>query len=157
METFQKAGFHAIGELRTGKESPAEYAAKVAGQVETLVEKGVAPENIFVSGHSKGAVIALVAASLLKNPKIRYVLMAGCGISPLSDAYPDFRLLKGRFLSIREASDNVAGPCEEKFPPSAEGLSFDQVLVSDGGKGHRLFFKPEKSWTEPVLDWMREK
>jgi hypothetical protein len=157
MATFQKAGFHAVGELRTGRESPEEYAAKVAGQVDTLTEKGVPPENIVVAGHSKGAVIALIAASLLENPQISYVVMAGCGIGPLADAYPDFRLLKGRFLSIREASDNIAGPCREKFPSSAEGLSVDQVIVSDAGKGHRLFFRPEKSWTDPVIDWIKKK
>ena len=155
LNDFADSGFIVISEVRSGKIIPCAYAGKIVGQIRTLLDAGVPPENITVAGHSKGGVIALCVSSKLGNPKVNFVVMAGCEIKPLLDAYPDYRTLKGRFLSIYAASDSVAGSCNSAFSTVSEGISSTEIkLESDGG--HRLFFMPEKVWVDPVVNWIRQ-
>ena len=72
--------------------------------------------NITIAGHSKGAIITMVAACVLKNPKVKYGIFAGC-FSPDGKfrqackkftAKLDDRVM-GRFLSLVDRDDVVAG------------------------------------------------
>lgn len=155
LNAFVDGGFTVISEVRSGKIIPCVYAKKIVGQIRTLLDAGVPPENITVAGHSKGGVIALCVSSKLENPKVNFVIMAGCEIKPLLDAYPDFRTLRGRFLSIYASSDSIASSCDSAFSPVSEGMSITEIkLVSEGG--HTLFFTPEKVWLTPVILWKRK-
>lgn len=153
LKTFAEKGYTVISEVRTGSIVPREYAEKPAGWVKKLLDSGVPPENIMVGGHSKGGVIALWVASKLQNPKVGFVIMAGCEISPLGNAYPDLKTLKGRMLSIYAASDSVAGSCEKAFSTAAGGL-FAKEIKLESDAGHRLFFVPDRLWIDPVTEWM---
>ena len=152
LNAFTDTGFTVISEVRSGKIIPCAYAEKIVGQIRTLLDAGVPPENITVAGHSKGGVIALCVSSKLGNPKVNFVVMAGCEIKPLLEAYPDYRTLKGRFLSIYASSDSVASSCDSAFSPVSEGISSAEIRLESEG-GHTLFFKPERIWLNPVILW----
>ena len=155
LNAFADSDYTVICEVRSGKIIPCEYAGKIICQIRTLLDAGVPPEKITVAGHSKGGVIALCVSSKLGNPKVNFVVMAGCEIKPLLDAYPDYRTLKGRFLSIYASSDPVASSCNSFFSAASEGISITEIkLESDGG--HTLFFKPETIWLNPVILWNRK-
>jgi len=79
--------------------------------------------------------------------------MAGCEIKSLLDAYPDYRTLKGRFLSIYASSDSVASSCNIVFSLASEGFSSTEIRLGSEG-GHALFFKSEKIWLTPVMNWI---
>lgn len=81
--------------------------------------------------------------------------MAGCEIKPILDKYPDYKTLKGRFLSIYASSDSVASSCDSAFSTVSEGISSTEIKLENNG-GHRLFFKPEKIWLNPVINWIRK-
>lgn len=157
LKAFAEKGFVVVSDIRTGKIVPCTYAGKTAQQVNKLLTAGVPPQNITVAGHSKGAVITLCAASLLENPELNFVVMAGCEIAPIKKykMYPDFNLLQGRMLSIFAASDTIAGSCKEAFSMASNGLSGTEVkLESDAG--HKLFFTPADIWTTPVMKWINK-
>lgn len=156
LKMFSDEGFIVISEVRSGKIVPCNYAKKVVGQVKTLMESGVPSKNITVAGHSKGAVIALCAASQLANPNINYVIMAGCNIAGIKkyNMYPDFNNLKGQILSIYANSDNIASSCDATFSMSPSGLVYNEVILTSDA-GHQLFFKPEDTWTQPTINWIK--
>lgn len=157
IKMFADHGFDVVSEVRSGKIVPCTYAEKVVGQVKILLESGVSPEKIVIAGHSKGAVIALCAAAQLANPKINYIIMAGCEIAGIQKykMYPDFKYLKGRILSIYANSDTIAGSCEKAFSESSEGFVYKEIMLKNEG-GHRLFFKPENTWLSPTINWIKE-
>ena len=157
LKSFADRGFTVVSEVRTGKIIPCTYAEKVVKQVKTLLNSGVPPQNITVGGHSKGAVITLCVASKLENPKVNFVVMAGCeiGVIAQNKMYPDFQKLKGRILSIYATSDSLASSCEKAFSMASEGLSSTEIkLESDAG--HRLFFAPKEIWLAPVIKWINK-
>ncbi len=149
VQAIAGAGFVVISEVRTGNPvRPADYAAKVAGQVTKLLSAGVPPEHVAVVGHSKGGVIALLAAAALNNPRINFAVMAGCLKSGPQPGAELLARVRGRILSIYDESDREAGSCKAIFAPSRE-------VVLKMGLGHGAFFKPRKEWLDPVLDWAR--
>ncbi len=155
LEAFQDRGFTVLSEVRSGKIIPAEYAKKIAAQVNRLQNAGVPDKNITVAGHSKGGVITLNAAALVKNTGVNYVIMAGCGIKSITRFYPEFKLLKGRFLSIYANTDTIAGSCEPVFSKALQGVSSSETkLESDAG--HKVFFQPDKIWMNPMFDWLKQ-
>ena len=156
LKSFAEKGFAVISEIRPKNTSVVEYAEKTAADVRKLLDAGVSPYKITLAGHSKGAVIAIRVASLLRNPKISYVIMAGCGIRPLEKAYPDHSLLQGDILSVYATSDKIAGSCATVFSQSKQGISIKEIAL-ENPEGHRLFFKPTDVWLKPVLDWLARK
>jgi predicted esterase len=155
LQSFEDKGFVVISEIRSGKIIPCTYSASVVEKVKFLLNSGVPPQNIIVSGHSKGGVIALCIASQLENPKISYVVMAGCGIEGIKkyNMYPDYAKLKGRMLSIYALSDKIAGSCEEVFSLASKDLSNIEIKIKHDA-GHQLFFRPDDNWVTPIVDWI---
>jgi hypothetical protein len=156
LKAFADKGFTVISEVRSGKIIPSEYSLIIVRQVKRLLDGGVPPERISIAGHSKGSVIVLCAASQLGNPKIGYIIMAGCEIKPLSQAYPDFIRLKGDFLSIYSSSDSIASSCRKVFSKAIIGISNKEITLKSD-KGHRLFFQPEVIWIDPVMIWLNQR
>jgi len=158
VSTLAERGFVVISEARKGETDPAVYAKQVAAQVRRLLEKGVPPSRVTVIGHSKGGNIALITASELREEKVRYVIMAGCGRqgSGFSRSFERFleeraAHLRGRLLSIYDASDRVAGSCQRAFERAAIAESDEVVLQA--GRGHALFWSPRTVWIDPVVKW----
>lgn len=154
LKSFTGKGYTVISEIRPKDVSVIEYGKKAAADVHKLLEAGVPPEKITVAGHSKGGVITLQVAALLQNPKINYVVLAGCGIKGLEKGYPTFGTLKGNFLSLYATSDKIAGSCGPAFTQAREGFSVKEIVL-DSPAGHQLFFKPTAVWVVPMVDWLK--
>jgi predicted esterase len=153
LKAFTDKGFVVVSELRPKDASVVEYGKKATTNIQKLLDAGVPQENITVAGHSKGAVIAIQIASLLRKPKVNYVIMAGCGIKGLEKAYPDYSLLKGNLLSIYATSDKIAGSCSPLFSQAKQDVTSKEITL-ESAAGHQLFFKPTDVWFEPVISWL---
>ena len=143
-----------ISEIR-GETDPTDYAKKIKNQVNNLLKKGVKPQDITITGFSKGAIIALAASIQIKKPEINYVLLAGCS-EMLNEKYnivPGLAI--GRILSIYDVEDEKFGSCKEILNKSQQ-VTFKEIEL-DTGKGHKLFRIPKEKfieqWREPLLEW----
>jgi dienelactone hydrolase len=160
IKVLQDRGFVAISEMRSSDTKINEYGKKVAGQVRTLITKGVPPENITVVGYSKGGLITLWASAAGDNPKVNYVVMAGCVLKG-SEHYDTYAKkvgpkLKGRILSMYDAADPDRGTCKDFFDAAGDKVTGKEIKF-EAGVGHGLFMKPIDLWIKPLTDWANGK
>ncbi len=148
LEVLAGRDFVVISEARPAGTDGTVYAAKVAGQVEALLAAGVPPEHVTVVGFSKGGGIAITASSLLANDRLNFVFMGACG--PWYESRPEI-VPRGRLLGLREASDELVGPCETLFDRATGGER--REVVTELGGGHGAFYRPRPEWVEPVVGW----
>jgi len=155
-------GFVVISEARKGDTDVEAYAEKVVTQVRLLLDRGVPASQVTVIGHSKGGSIALIAASALQEEDLNFVIMAGCGKrgSDFGRSFEGFleeraARLRGRLLSIYDASDRVAGSCREAFEKASVAKTAEVVLQT--GRGHALFWSPRAVWVDEVVAWAERK
>ncbi len=146
LETFRKEGFVVISEVRARNTDPATYAHKVARQVDSLIKKGVRPNEITVIGASKGSVIAMLTSSTLKNKDVNFVFMAGC-----FGGDHDIRFC-GNILSIYEQSDGV-GSCQVLKSSSSLPIPHYKEITLHTGLRHGFLYKPLKEWVIPAVKW----
>ena len=149
LEVFAERGFVVISEARPDGTDGMLYAATVADQVRKLLAAGVRPEHITVVGFSKGAGIAIAASSMLAHDDLNFVFMAAC--NPWLDSRPEI-IARGRLLSLRESSDELAGTCDGLFERSPNRRNQREVLLELGG-GHGMFYRPQAEWVDAVADW----
>jgi hypothetical protein len=159
VKDLKHSGFNVTFDLRYD-DSDAEvkaYALKVAGQVKDLLAKGTAPGNITVSGYSLGSVTVLYASIAIANPKVNYVLLAGCPGKGARQFDIDYMKVQGRILSIIDTKDDKFGSCQGRLPENA----LQKEVAFDSGSGHAIFRDPsEKSiklWKEPLISWTEGK
>lgn len=156
-ETFEDRGFVVSAEIRPKSASVSESADRVVEQVRGLLGSGVPADRISVVGGSMGAAIALLASTRLQNSDLRFALLGSCLThSVLYLESEEGRGPSGHILSIREASDDFAGPC----PPWQEGASpggslVVREIVLETGLGHGFLYRPLPEWVEPVVDWAK--
>jgi hypothetical protein len=160
VQELRDSGLNVFFELRTadindGDDQAMAYAAKIADRVRDLLDRGTAAEDITVAGYSLGARITLVASGLIANPKVNFVLLAGC---PFKSTIPiDYSKVKGRLLSIRDTKDDKFGSCDGRLP---DGVTYKEIVLASG-EGHALFRLPDKKylnlWKEPLLNWSEGK
>lgn len=159
-QTLRDAGFNVFFELRTADETDNEgqaqvYAEKIAQYVQGLLAKGVAPEDITVSGFSLGSLTALVASGLIAQPKVNYVLLAGCPVNASIRVAIDYTKVTGRILSIYDSLDEKFGSCEGRLP---KNVTFKEIKL-ESGKGHKLFRLSDEasiaSWKVPLEQWVK--
>lgn len=144
-----------ISEVRPKDTDPLAYARKVVGQIDSLKAAGVPSDHITVVGASKGGLIAVYIANLLRDEAVSYVLLAICGEGTLGlwaarDICP-----VGRVLSIYDATDQYAATCDPLFNRCASLVAEKREIKLDLGLGHGLVYKPLKEWVEPTLAWGR--
>ena len=160
VQTLRDAGFNVFFELRSADETDNDgqaqaYAEKIAQYVQGLLAKGVMPEDITVSGFSLGARTALVAAGLIAQPKVNYVLLAGCPNNANSRVAIDYTKVKGRILSIYDSLDDKFGSCVGLLPKE---ITFKEIKL-DSGQGHKLFRLSDEasiaSWKVPLEQWAK--
>ena len=154
VEAIAESSATVISEVR-GDTAPNAYSLKLKEQVEKLLTKGVPPENITISGFSKGSIIALASAGIINNPKINFVLLAGCS-EDLNDKYSvDASKAVGRILSIYDSGDDKFESCNGIIKSSSK-LIFEETDL-DSGKGHKVFRIPKekfiKQWRNPLTNW----
>ena len=71
LQAFAEEEVVVVSELRSEMVSPIDYAKRATQNVKALLNAGVPPKNISISGHSKGGVIALQMAALLQQKDIQ--------------------------------------------------------------------------------------
>lgn len=158
VRVLSEKGFVVVSEVRTHEVGMMEYASEIATQVLTLMERGVPAEHISVIGHSKGGHMALIVATLCEDPKLNFVVMAGCGKQGSAFRRPYDRFLttsaanlEGRVLSLYDGSDPEAGTCQEAFALASYAKTKERVFRT--GRGHGLFYSPDASWINEVVSW----
>ncbi len=157
LKELSSYGFEVIGEKRAQNTDPAEYARKVANQVNILLDEGVPPGNITVVGASKGAGITIYVSNILKNKEINFVLLAICHPDQVHFFIQEGISLEGNVLSIYDSNDQFAGTCQELFSFSiGNGVGrFDEIIL-EIGTGHGILYQPNDEWILPTVQWADE-
>lgn len=160
VQKLRDSAFNVFFELRTSGATDSDaqaqaYAAKVAEYVQGLLTQGTPPEDITVSGYSLGAMTTLVASGLIANPKVNYVLLAGCPVKVNIPVTIDYSKAGGRILSIVDSKDDKFGSCVGQLPNAA---AFKEITL-DSGEGHKVFRLTDetnlKLWKEPLESWAK--
>lgn len=132
------------------------YAAQVAEEVGALFKAGVPPGHITIAGHSKGGFIALIAASMIQNPKISYAVFGGCAVRGtryrkrfVRFANGDAENMRGRFVVAWARDDWMAEDCDDAMRNAS--VTYRNVVLP-GGLGPRTYYKPDDVW----LDILKE-
>jgi pimeloyl-ACP methyl ester carboxylesterase len=155
LDSLRSRGFQVISEARPKGTEVEDYAAKIAGQVDSLLEKGVSPRKIVIVGASLGAYMALEAAHRLQNSNVSYVLIGLCSEYAVSRYLSYGNNLYGNFLSIFERSDSKAS-CREIFKDKPAETRFHEIELNMG-IDHAFLFKPYDEWVIPMVEWIEGK
>ena len=148
LATFAERGFVVISEARPAGTDGMLYADRVVDQVREILVAGVPPDHVTVVGFSKGGGIAIAASSLLANDSLNFVFMGACG--QWYESKPEI-VPRGRLLGLREASDELVGPCETLFDRAVGGER--REVVTELGGGHGAFYRPNREWIDLVVEW----
>jgi hypothetical protein len=147
-----KPGFVVTSEQRPRDADPHLYARHVADEVRELLKQGVPASHITVIGASKGAVITMIASTMLQQPDVRYVLLGACNDAIIKSF--DIRL-SGHVLSVFEASDEYGQSCAPFFARAGALRSHDERALKLG-ISHSFLYTPRDEWLAPALAWIRE-
>jgi hypothetical protein len=151
LETFKDKGFIVISEARPRGTGVSGYARKVVSRVNALLHAGVPAGNITVVGASKGALIAMMISSMLRNKDMNFVFISGCTHQVLQKFDIDFW---GNVLTIYDEKDELVGTCKKFFEVST-GLNHYKEIKLTVGTGHGILYRPIKEWVDPVVKWAR--
>ncbi|MBN1147263.1 MAG: alpha/beta hydrolase [Anaerolineales bacterium] len=154
LEKLAGYGFVVIAEQRPRNANGEKYARKVAGQITTLFEAGVPPQNITVVGASKGAAIAIHVSYFLENEGTNFVILGDCHPDVIAELKLGQVSLFGNVLSIYDSVDEYSGSCQELFSFSeGKGLARHAEIVLNVGTGHGILYKPLDEWIIPSIQW----
>lgn len=153
LDAFKKEEFTVISECRPKGTDVQAYARKVLRQVDSLLKKGIKPEEITIIGASKGAVIAQYASTFIRNPKVNYVFMGGCG-DGIEESNPGINYC-GNVLSIYEASDNIGNSCDKMHKKSTASIPHYKEIKLNTGLRHGFLYRPLPEWVKPAVKWGR--
>ena len=128
---------------------------KVSAQINGLIAKGIKAQDITVVGFSKGAMITVIALSLLKNDDVNFAIMATCVEWYESEEFLAGLRLRGHILSIYEESD-LAGSCHKLANKTPSPSSFTEISINTS-KEYGAFFLPRNEWINPVVSWINRK
>ncbi len=157
LEKLKSYELEVISEQRARNTDSAQYAERVADQIQTLRNAGVPSENITVVGASKGAGIAAIVSSLVKDPKINFVLLGFCAPDTVEELVQNRMSLYGNMLAIRDSVDDLSGSCQELFDASeGKGLGRHSEILLDIGTGHGILYKPLDEWIQPTVEWAKD-
>ena len=156
LQTFADSGFVVISEARGKDTKPQNYAKKVVAQIDTLLRAGIKPSRITVVGASKGAGIAVLVSSYLKNDRVNFVIIAICNKRMARYWAKNDIHLWGRVLYIYDRSDVIAGSCKDFLSTlKSEGLREFKEIELNLGLGHGVLYRPLKEWVVPAVRWAR--
>lgn len=149
LAAFRRAGLIVRSEVRPRGSDVGVYANKVVGEVRSLLASGVDPSQITIVGASKGAVIAALVSTRLRQPHVNYVLLANCNRWLIRTHNPH---LTGEVLSIYERSDDVGGSCAAVIARSPAVTRYKEVALHTG-LGHGMVYRPLAQWMDPTIAW----
>lgn len=149
---FEDGGFNLIAWHRPSNIPIPDSRDILIDWVHRLLEAGVKPSRISMTGFSRGGHLTGYAGSRLQNSGINIALMAACFEGDLSYAGEPVSL-GGNVLVIYETSD-VAGSCE-KVQARSSARDFREIAISTG-LSHGAFFQPRDAWVKPLKDWIAQ-
>jgi hypothetical protein len=152
LDTLAASGAEVISEQRPGGTDFRAFGSRVADQVRRLRIAGVPAERIAVVGFSKGGAIAMIASALLEDPRVTFVFLGSCGDWVQGRDDVDVR---GRILSVYEASDELGTSCEPLFARAGEVGEHREIRIETGA-GHGAFFRPRAEWLDPLFAWIEK-
>ena len=152
LDSLRKRGFNIISENRKDGVDDSVYVNKIAGQIDSLFNAGVRPQNIVIVGASSGYDIAMHLSAAMKNDQLKYVIMGGCW--PDTHKYYTGIEIYGHFLSIIESSD-PHGTCSKIFEERKRVSSFSEIKLNMG-LSHGFIYKGHKEWIDPIVKWFHE-
>jgi hypothetical protein len=144
-------GLAVISEVRPRGTDVRAYADKVVADVKAKLAAGVPPSHITIAGASKGSVIASLISTRLRQPRVRYVLIANCNDWLIREIRPR---LTGEVLSIYEASDDIGGSCRPLVRLSPGVTRFAELRLATG-LGHGMVYRPLDQWLAPAAAWAK--
>lgn len=150
LDALAASGADVISEQRPLGTDFRAFGARVAGQVRGLQAAGVPAERIAVVGFSKGGAIAIITSALLRDPGITFVFLGACGDWVKGRDDVDVR---GRILSIYEASDELGTSCDPLFAQATNPGEHREIRIATGAR-HGAFYRPRPVWLQPVLQWV---
>ncbi len=148
LRAFADADFYVISEIRPNNDLDA-HVQRTLAWIQQLRDGGVPPSQIAVVGASMGGVIAGRVSHVLREPEVRFVLIASLYDMASLPPVP----LSGRVLSIHDESDERAWVDEAYLQPGPL-LPASRVEIPDTGLGHGLLYTPHKAWLNPTLEWL---
>jgi hypothetical protein len=150
--------FVVISELRPINTDALEYAEKVVGQINQLLDAGVPAQSITVVGASKGASIAIFVSYLLENTKTNFVLLGTCHPDMVENLVQNQISLYGNVLAIYDSTDlEYSGSCADLFAYSeSKGIGQHDEIVLHVGTGHGILYKPLDEWVLPSVQWAKQ-
>ncbi|MBN2342261.1 MAG: hypothetical protein JXX29_06890 [Deltaproteobacteria bacterium] len=149
VETFSIMGFDVQSEVRPKHTRVADYAKKIAAEIEQRIQSGVPEQHITVVGASKGGMIAATVSHLLKRPHIRFIILAGLFPSLYES---DGITLSGEVLSIHDSADNFA-ISPDLFFDNSPLLTRKKSIITKTGLGHGLLYKPYPIWVDELMQF----
>jgi D-alanyl-D-alanine carboxypeptidase len=153
LDFYTKENFIVISEKRARNTDGHLYAQKVAGQVDSLMAKGVRASEITVIGTSKGGYIAQFVSSILKDKDLNYVFIGSCGEEDIT-THPEISY-SGNILSIYEKSD-VMLSCQNMKLKSVNIVGRFKEIELNTGLKHGFLFRALPQWLEPSAKWVRQ-
>jgi len=151
LSAFRKEKFIVISEVRQKNTDVEQYAKKLIGQIDSLLQRGIPAINITVVGASKGAAIAMLTSSMLKNKDVNFVFMAGCNDDNFK-RLPQIDFC-GNILSIYERTDDIGKSCTPTKNLSQQEIPHYKEIELNTGLKHGFLYKPLPEWVEPVVRW----
>jgi metallo-beta-lactamase class B len=149
LQALAARGFKVIAERRVGDQGSS-YPARLAERVRKLLHAGVPASHVTVVGASKGGMLTAATAAEVQDDAVSYVVLAGCG-----DATRAFAArLRGRILSVYDASDRFRPSCESTFR-AAPQLRQEREIVVRKNLDHGLLYQPRPEWMEPLVEWTK--
>ncbi len=157
LATFREKGFVVHGEIRPKSASVVDSADRLAAQINRLIASGVPADHITVVGASMGGGIALLAASRLQNPGVRFCILGAClseGVARL--VATEGTRPAGRVLAVKESSDETTRDCPPwQNDPTAGSTLVVREIVLDTGLRHGFLYRPLPEWVNPVVEWAK--
>ena len=152
VNSFKNEGYEVIATVRANNASVEASAIQLAQQVDSLVLEGYNTEDITLIGASKGAGITLLASTKISFNTVNIIVLAICG-DELYKYYQDNQLtLKGKILSIYEASDEWGKSCA-KMNYGSDIQNFQEIQLNTKLK-HGIVYRPLSEWIYPSIMWI---
>ncbi len=147
-------GFLVISRPKRNRGYSSRYINRVVAQINKLLKAHVPSKNITVVGYSYGGMAALRVSTLVDNPGINYVIVAGCPRVSGKVVFPNYGKIDpvGMIWNIYDKNDKNFGSLNEYMKFNDKKVrAFCQEREVNSGKGHAVGCTPDDTWLKPLV------